>query len=260
MARGLARSRRSEALGRGLGPGAGDEDGCATWPAPAAGEGAPAPGGQPMSRRIRQLAPVVLPPLPVPYLAYVTKPNLSKTAEKHRKSPRGAPCQSWNVVQDQSDSRIFAKGAEIAPSVLAESDFFDFCIPLISAYLSAYLAYICEPIIERMRKSAPALTSTTENAFGLESTTFAERRPRTKAGISFRIDKTVENAPKNCENCQTRNVAPNQRHDQKRGCEKCKKAPPTGRRMSFGINSFRNRRQGPKWPFYLTVTFAAKTV
>lgn len=125
--------------------------------------------------------------LPVPALAYCTKPTQGRTAGKAQPELR---CQTRNVAWDQRDRGIFRKGAQIGRRVFAESDFSGFHIPLIPGNFHGCLAYTAKPTIEKMRKNAPALTSTTANAPGLESTTFRVWVVRRRTGMSFGFNKT----------------------------------------------------------------------
>ncbi len=111
-------------------------------------------------------------------------------AKSTPKNARGAPRQTWNVAPNQRHSAIFEKTSLRGAACVHKADFLAFCIRLIPRFLSAELANTSQPTIEKTRKSAPTLTSTSQNAFYLESITYAGVRARTKAGMFFRVSKS----------------------------------------------------------------------
>ncbi len=201
-----------------------------------------------MNPQFSPIAPVQLPPVPVPSLAYYVKPTARQRPEKRPKVRRGAPCQTWNVVQRDIDRGISSKGAEMARLPFAKAEFLDFRISMTPGRLSDIIAYIAQPTIGKTPKNSPIQTPTTENTLSLESTRYSKYRHATKAGISFEIGKTDQNAPKKLRKCQTWNLVWNQRHDRKRGARKGKNSAPWGAGMSCKINNihFREAAVGPQ--------------
>ncbi len=106
------------------------------------------------------------------------------------KNARGAPRQSWNVMWNHEDGGILGKSPLRGAPVFTKFEFFEFCIPLIPRALRKHLADTAQPTIEKTRENAPTLTSTGQNAFYLESITYAGERARTKAGMFFRVSKS----------------------------------------------------------------------
>ncbi len=204
----------------------------------------------------RTALPIVFARLRVPALAYHTKSTERQTA---RPAHRDMRCQTRNVIGDPSGSGIFSKGAQTAPPIFGKSDFFDFHISLISGSFLHIIAYLDQPTIEKTRKNAPALTSTTENGHGLESITFR---------VCVADEKRESSLESVKRDCMANNVYKKGQRGMSFGINdmtliremwKYQKRAPCGTGMSWRINSMAISARASKGPVYLPVTSTAKT-
>ncbi len=140
-------------------------------------------------------------------------------------------------------------------------DFRAFCMPLIPGLLIDFLADTCQPTIEKTRKSAPALTSTNQNAFlfrinnipGMRGAR-GNRECPLECVKQGHMANNVYNTPKTgmCFGISDMSLF--------REMSKYQKGAPCATGMSCRINNMTIRARRSKWLFYSTVTSAEKGV
>ncbi len=208
------------------------------------------PGGWPMSPQISE---IMFARPPVPVLGYCTQPTQRRTARTPQPDRR---CQSRNAVQGPGDSAISSKRAEIAPPRFTSSEFFDYCISLIPGDLRDVLAYLAKSTVEKTRNNAPALTSTTESAPCLESTTFRLCVGGGERECSLKSVKRVFKANNVYKKSQTGMSIGISEMPLIREMWKCEITRARGTGMSFVIKDMSIRRRDSKGSYYSGVTGA----
>ncbi len=190
-----------------------------------------------MNRRISPAAHRNPAALTSGYLAYSRRPNQRQRPEKHRRVQTNVPCQSWNVVWNQSDTATFQKVAKTACAALKESEGFQSCNPLNSRRLRRQLANICELTTAKTPENVVFQTPTTQSAFLIKINNMPGMcRLGTKPESPLESAKRSEIVERIETGRQSGNVLWNQRHDRKCDRPECKIACQLRTGMSFRIN------------------------